>query len=172
MPIAVPPLRERRGDIPELIRYFLDKINREMGTTSAALAPRREALLVRHPGPATCASSRTRWCAPACWRRRPDADAADFAAGAEAAAPPRHARRVARGDRPRRCAELLPQTGDVAPTDLYALTRRRVERPLIELTLERTGGNQLHAAPILGINRNTLRKKITALGIALPRGSK
>jgi two-component system nitrogen regulation response regulator GlnG len=45
----------------------------------------------------------------------------------------------------------------------------RVERPLIELTLERTRGNQLKAAAILGINRNTLHKKITELKIAPKR---
>jgi two-component system, NtrC family, nitrogen regulation response regulator GlnG len=36
-----------------------------------------------------------------------------------------------------------------------------IERPLIELALERARGNQVHAARILGLNRNTLRKKIT-----------
>jgi two-component system nitrogen regulation response regulator GlnG len=41
----------------------------------------------------------------------------------------------------------------------------RVERPLIELTLKATRGNQIRAAQILGINRNTLRKKITNLRI-------
>jgi two-component system nitrogen regulation response regulator GlnG len=44
-----------------------------------------------------------------------------------------------------------------------------VERPLVELVLEQTRGNQLQAAKVLGINRNTLRKKIRALGIRLPR---
>ena len=42
-----------------------------------------------------------------------------------------------------------------------------VEKPLIEVVLERVGGNQLHAARMLGINRNTLRKKITDLDIDL-----
>jgi two-component system, NtrC family, nitrogen regulation response regulator GlnG len=45
----------------------------------------------------------------------------------------------------------------------------RVERPLIELTLKKTKGNQIRAAQILGINRNTLRKKITDLRIELKR---
>jgi DNA-binding protein Fis len=44
--------------------------------------------------------------------------------------------------------------------DLYEEVIKRVERPLIELVLERTGYNQLKAAEILGLNRNTLRKKI------------
>jgi Fis family transcriptional regulator len=37
---------------------------------------------------------------------------------------------------------------------------RRVEKPLFRQVMQRTGGNQVHAARILGINRNTLRKKI------------
>jgi two-component system nitrogen regulation response regulator GlnG len=65
--------------------------------------------------------------------------------------------------------EYFRQTGDVEPSDLYSLILERVERPLIELTLERTNGNQLQAAAILGINRNTLRKKIATLKINLRR---
>jgi len=49
---------------------------------------------------------------------------------------------------------------------LHAVALSWVERPLLEFILERTAGNQLRAAQILGINRNTLRKKITALGMA------
>jgi len=67
--------------------------------------------------------------------------------------------------------EYFRQTRDVEPTDLYPLILERVERPLIELTLERTQGNQLKAAALLGINRNTLHKKIQQLKIAPKRRS-
>jgi two-component system nitrogen regulation response regulator GlnG len=40
-----------------------------------------------------------------------------------------------------------------------------LEKPLIVQTLRATGGNQIKAAEILGLNRNTLRKKMRALGI-------
>lgn len=53
--------------------------------------------------------------------------------------------------------------------DLHAQVIGQVERPLVELVLEQTRGNQLQAAKVLGINRNTLRKKIRALGIRFPR---
>lgn len=51
------------------------------------------------------------------------------------------------------------------PEGVYDRIMREVERPLIKVTLEATNGNQLKAAAILGINRNTLRKKIRELGI-------
>jgi len=53
--------------------------------------------------------------------------------------------------------------------DLHAQVISQVERPLVELVLEQTKGNQLQAAKVLGINRNTLRKKIRNLGIRMPR---
>lgn len=53
------------------------------------------------------------------------------------------------------------------PSGLYYRILPLVEKPLIELTLKATGGNQLKAAHVLGINRNTLRKKITELGISI-----
>jgi two-component system nitrogen regulation response regulator GlnG len=49
--------------------------------------------------------------------------------------------------------------------DLYRIVLSAVERPLIEMVLERTFGNQIRAAKILGINRNTLRSKIKKLNI-------
>lgn len=48
---------------------------------------------------------------------------------------------------------------------LYKYILEIIERPLIEHALERTYGNQLKAAKILGINRNTMRAKIKKLGI-------
>jgi two-component system nitrogen regulation response regulator GlnG len=57
---------------------------------------------------------------------------------------------------------------DENSTDLYQSLQQRVERTLLEVVLERTQGNQIRAAARLGINRNTLRKKITELGIELP----
>ena len=52
--------------------------------------------------------------------------------------------------------------------EIYREILTRVERPLIETVLERTGGNQIRAAGMLGINRNTLRKKIAELDIPVP----
>jgi len=53
--------------------------------------------------------------------------------------------------------------------DLYSTLMKAVERPLIELALLESNGNQLQAARLLGMNRNTLRKKITEFGIPVGR---
>jgi len=55
--------------------------------------------------------------------------------------------------------------GAMPPAGLHARILREVEHPLILATLEITRGNQVKAAEILGINRNTLRKRIRELGI-------
>jgi two-component system nitrogen regulation response regulator GlnG len=52
---------------------------------------------------------------------------------------------------------------------LHAQILERVERPLLEAVLRETDGNQIRAAARLGINRNTLRKKIAELSVRLPR---
>ena len=58
------------------------------------------------------------------------------------------------------------------PPGLYARILREVEAPLIEIALDATGGNQAKCADLLGINRNTLRKKITDLDIQVTRRRK
>ena len=58
------------------------------------------------------------------------------------------------------------------PPGLYQRILREVEAPLIEIALEATGGNQAKCADLLGINRNTLRKKITELDIQVTRRRK
>jgi two-component system nitrogen regulation response regulator GlnG len=58
--------------------------------------------------------------------------------------------------------------GEVFPTDgIYSRFLNEVERPLIEETLRRMKGNQVQVAKLLGINRNTLRRRIQNLNISL-----
>ncbi|MEO1676841.1 MAG: response regulator [Pseudomonadota bacterium] len=62
--------------------------------------------------------------------------------------------------------------GVLPPPGLYQRILREVEVPLIEIALEATGGNQAKCADLMGINRNTLRKKITDLDIRVTRRRK
>ena len=66
----------------------------------------------------------------------------------------------------------LPHGGQLPPAGVYNRILREVETPLIEIALDATGGNQAKCADLLGINRNTLRKKITDLDIRVTRRRK
>ncbi len=65
---------------------------------------------------------------------------------------------------------LAAHRDGMAPSDIYDRVLAEVERPLIQLTLAATRGNQIKAAAMLGLNRNTLRKKIRDLEIPVVRG--
>jgi Fis family transcriptional regulator len=54
------------------------------------------------------------------------------------------------------------------PSNIYDMVLKSVERPMLEVTLRQAGGNQTLAAGMLGINRNTLRKKITEYRLLCP----
>lgn len=62
--------------------------------------------------------------------------------------------------------------GQLPPPGVYQRILREMELPLIEITLDATAGNQAKCADLLGINRNTLRKKITELDIRVTRRRK
>ena len=62
-------------------------------------------------------------------------------------------------------AGLLARIDGYPVHDLYEKVLARVERPLLDLVLAHTGGNQVKAAALLGLNRNTLRKKLAGLGM-------
>ena len=61
-------------------------------------------------------------------------------------------------------SQFLDQIGTFYPEELYSTILKETEKPLLNQILLRTGGNQVHAARILGINRNTLRKKMSLYG--------
>ncbi|MBS0565768.1 MAG: nitrogen regulation protein NR(I), partial [Proteobacteria bacterium] len=62
--------------------------------------------------------------------------------------------------------------GALPPPGLYDRILREIEQPLLEIALEATAGNQARCADLLGINRNTLRKKLTDLDIRVTRRRK
>lgn len=170
VPITLPPLRQRREDIPELVAYFLDKINREMGTTVAGVTPEALSLLVQHSWPGNVRELENTLLHAAILAPGRMLTAADLIVPAKDLSLPEDFTDLSLAEVVRRkLTAYFQHSPPLEPCDLYAIVLAQVEKPLIELTLEYTGGNQLKAAALLGINRNTLRKKITDLKITVKK---
>ena len=167
--VLVPALRERRGDIPELIEFFIDKVNRELGTAIVGVSDEARDVLVRHSWPGNVRELENALLRAAVLAGGRTLVSEDFALAGQPRQRSGDILPLEEAVR-RRLSELLEGDASAAPADLHALLISAVERPLIEVVLERAGGNQVKAAEMLGINRNTLRKKITELGIEIRRG--
>jgi len=170
VPITLPPLRQRREDIPELMAFFLDKINRDMGTSVAGISPEAQALLVHHPWPGNVRELENTLLRAAVLAPGRLLTPIDLALSTTEMVLPTDLAELSFEEVVRRKLKAyFQQTAPLEPCDLYSIVIGQVEKPLIELMLEYTGSNQLKAAELLGINRNTLRKKITDLKITVKK---
>jgi two-component system nitrogen regulation response regulator GlnG len=166
--IALPPLRRRTEDVPLLLDHFGRCEAREIGSDRLAFSTRALDKLTAYSWPGNVAELRDvvrRLCLR---KRRGHVELADV----EAVLPPVEERvpveQLSFEEMVRAKIRALLQRMEGYPIeDLYEEVISRVERPLIELVLERTGNNQLKAAEILGLNRNTLRKKIAERNVAV-----
>ena len=172
VPITLPPLRQRREDIPELIAYFLEKINREMKTSVTGVSAEAETLLRRHPWPGNVRELENVLVRAAVLAPGRMLTPADLSLPPTQPQLPENFAELSLEEVVRRkLKSYFQQSPPLSLTDLHASIVGQVEKPLIELILEYTGGNQLKAAELLGINRNTLRKKLTELNITAKKGS-
>ena len=181
VPIRLPPLRERVEDIALLARHFLDRA-REDGLPNKTLDQGAIDRLRQHswPGNVRELENLMRRLAALCPEETITADV--VAMELVDAAPPVEMQTAASTQSPagpetlarsveRHIKEFFVTHNDgVGVTDLYDKILAEVERPLIRLTLGVTRGNQIKAAAMLGLNRNTLRKKIRDLEIPVVRG--
>ena len=166
IPIYLPPLRERRGDIPLLIGYFIDKITREMGIQISGVSPDAQRLLEEHNWPGNVRELENTLIRAAVLASGPILFPKDFTLQNKPATASLDIDQLSLEEIIRhKLEDYFRRTEGVDVDNLYSLVIERIERPLIELTLKKTRGNQIRAAQILGINRNTLRKKITDLHI-------
>jgi DNA-binding NtrC family response regulator len=145
MPISLPPLRERAGDIPRLVNYYIDRYNREFRKRVKGATPEAMQLLEHYRWPGNIRELRNaieramllmdrEWLQPDDFTTlvRPSASQAQF---------------------------KLPPGG---------LVLEEVERQLVIQALERAHGNQTHAGHLLGINRDQVRYRIEKFGLARP----
>ncbi|HEU4430067.1 MAG TPA: sigma-54 dependent transcriptional regulator [Myxococcota bacterium] len=163
VPIAVPPLRERREDIPPLIDHFLARYDTELTGGMHVISPDAVEALAKHPWPGNVRELENAIKRALVLAAAEVIGAEDFAFLERGAS-----ERVAMTLEGIVRAETEAALDSGVPGDVHAALLTRVEKPLIETALARTGGNQLRAAELLGINRNTLRKRILELGIDVP----
>ena len=177
VPIRLPPLRERTEDIPVLARHFLDKAG-EAGLPAKRLETEAFDLLRRHRWPGNVRELENLMRRLAALYPQEGISAEVVAAElAEAASGGDDGLDAASGPEPlaqaveRHIRQYLAAARDGLPMrDVYDQVIAEVERPLIAMTLSATRGNQIKAAAMLGLNRNTLRKKIRDLSIPVVRG--
>ncbi|THD36604.1 MAG: nitrogen regulation protein NR(I) [Sphingomonas sp.] len=166
VPVALPALRERRQDIALLARHFLDRAA-EHGLPRKRLAEAAVLALEAHDWPGNVRELENVMRRLAVLSRDEVIGAAEL--GVTLGMPPGPATPTNLGldSAVRAHIERLARDDPHGIDDgtLYERIIAEVERPLIETMLARHGGNQLRAARAMGINRNTLRKRLDTLGI-------
>jgi transcriptional regulator with PAS, ATPase and Fis domain len=141
MPIALPPLRERRGDVPLVASYFVDVYNREFKRRIRGLTPGAVAVLEKHAWPGNIrelrnAIERAMLLATHEWIEPDDLQLA-------------------------RSSTVTTQFR----LPVEGVDMEEVERQLLVQALERSHGNQSQAAQLLGLNRDQVRYRIEKFGL-------
>jgi two-component system, NtrC family, nitrogen regulation response regulator GlnG len=169
--IQLPPLRHRREDIPELTDYFVGRAVRDMGSLVTSVSPEARAKLMAHDWPGNVRELENTVTRAALLASGSTIRADDISLARATAVPAAPALDSDSGETfaaliGRRVAQYLDNNDGDDPRGLYQTLVAEIERPLIEQAMRRAEGNQVRAARILGLNRNTLRKKLVDLGIA------
>jgi two-component system nitrogen regulation response regulator GlnG len=177
VPITLPPLRDRVEDIPDLARHFLELIAAE-GLALKTLDPEAQTLLKRHRWPGNVRELENLMRRIAVLYSEPAIDARIVSEQLKA-------QEQAANVGTRASDETLSQSverhlrayfdaheGDLPARGLYDRILHEIERPLLAISMEATRGNQIRAADLLGLNRNTLRKKLRELELQPTRGSR
>ena len=142
MPVVLPPLRERRGDVILLANYYIDRYNREFRKRVQGLSPAAKALLEQYQWPGNIRELRNA------------IERAMLLADGEHIEPD----------------SFTTLTRSVAATQFKlpaeGLSLDEVERQLLLQALERAGGNQTQAGQLLGINRDQVRYRIEKFGLS------
>jgi two-component system nitrogen regulation response regulator GlnG len=162
VPIRVAPLRERLEDVPLLVEHFVERFSRELNVPKRWPTQGAIRLLEAQPWPGNVrelenAIKRALVLAAGDVITEDDLRGAlDRRGGAE-----NDWTSLVRGE----LREMLDAEGEPPEPGPYWSFVQRLERAVISEALSRSGGNQIQAARLLGINRNTLRKKISELEI-------
>lgn len=171
VPINLVPLRERREDIIPLVQYFLGRVCTEMDVPPKQCSDEAMAILSGYSWPGNVRELENAIKRAVILSNDPLLSAADFSgldvvSGVQPVVNNDASLESLVDSKLRSCLNGVEQ---LDKGEIYTMVLEQVERPLIRFILEKTRWNQVKAADILGINRNTLRKKINELGIELKR---
>ena len=163
VPVHMPPLRERPEDIGLLARTFVTRYAGELSEGPTGLAEATIDSLLGYSWPGNV-------------RELENAIKRALVLHSGGVLTPDDFEFLVAGDAISRsmsltelvASEVEAMLDEADPSEVHRRIFEQVERPLLETVLARTEGNQIRAAALLGINRNTLRKKIGELDIALP----
>jgi transcriptional regulator with GAF, ATPase, and Fis domain len=165
-PIVLPPLRERGDDLPLLVHHFLKQLGPELRKEVQEVAPETLDVLRQYAWPGNVRELQS-LLKQALLHATGPVLLPDFLPAAL-----RTPRDVLPSDPDLPFPDwerFLTERLHAGSTELYAEALTAMERQLLTLVLRHTGGNQLQAAQILGITRNSLRYKLRGLGITITR---
>ena len=180
VPLRLPPLRERAEDVPDLVRHFFKQGEKE-GLPGKRIASGGIEMMKRYPWPGNVRELENLVRRLAALYPQDEITAEIVEAEL----------RTAESEPSAPGGAMLPDDitigqavehhlqryfssfgGDLPPPGLYQRVLAEVEYPLVLAAMTATRGNQIKAAELLGLNRNTLRKKIRELGVNVYRASK
>jgi two-component system nitrogen regulation response regulator GlnG len=169
--LHLPPLRERKEDIGALAEHFLEKIAQELGAPKKSITPKALKRLMDYAWPGNVRELEN------CIKR-------SVVLSSSSAILPEDVEVLMKGEKEGaqiieahtlesllkdRIHCYMKKTKNFGKSDIYDTVVALVEKPLIECALVETNYNQLKAADLLGINRNTIRKKIAELNIPIKK---
>ncbi|MCW8859439.1 MAG: nitrogen regulation protein NR(I) [Deltaproteobacteria bacterium] len=170
VPIRLPALRERQDDIPALVSFFLQRAKQDLGIEQMECTAETLKLLKNYPWPGNVRELENVLKRAALLSPNHILTPADFP-GLSDGGKVRSQDESLESLVARKLENSLSQMNLLEMNNLYEMVLHQVERPLINIVLNKARGNQVRTAEILGINRNTLRKKITTLDIKVKRGN-
>jgi DNA-binding NtrC family response regulator len=161
VPIDLPPLRERKEDIPDLVDHFLEQFNRDFKKHTLRVTDEAMACLTRHNWPGNVRELRNIIERVMILEDRDEVDVTDLPEELVQRAGPVEDEDVADDPSAAGAANAagliqLPEAG---------ISLRDVQFELVRQALERTGGNQTKAAQLLRISRDALRYKMKSFGL-------
>ncbi len=165
--ISLPPLRDRREDIPELAHYFLYRFNRQLGTTVQSISPESLEILQQYPWPGNVRELqsviRESLIVAAGPSILPEFLPVELQQVATVDAEPEEESPLVSDTDFQSLAAFVDRALAARETEVYRRVREQFDRVVIVRAMQQADGNQNRAAEILGISRVTLRGKLRGM---------